>query len=150
MKDLSSALEEAKADISGLFCLQYLMDTGVVDKSMEQHLYVTYLASLFRSVRFGIGEAHGKGTALQFNYLTDQGAFSYDAFANTFGVNFDKIKDGVKKLTGEIMTIQAEGSYEKAKALLDQYGVIRPPMQKVLDGLTNIPVDIEPRFPAVE
>src|SRR5258707_13461808 len=78
MKELSSALEEAKADISGLFALQYLIDAGVVEKSMEKKLYVTYLASLFRSVRFGIVEPHGKGTALQFNYLSDQGAFTHD------------------------------------------------------------------------
>ena len=146
MKDLSSALEEAKADISGLFALQYLIDNGVVEKSMEQKLYATYLASLFRSVRFGIGEAHGKGTALQFNYLTDQGAFVHNASTNSFGVDFDKIKEAVRMLTGEIMTIQAEGSYEKAKALLDKYGIIRPAMQKVLDGMKGIPVDIEPQF----
>lgn len=149
MKELSSALEEAKADISGLFALQYLIDKGVVDKSMEENLYTTYLASIFRSVRFGIAEAHGKGTALQFNYLLDEGAFVRND-DGTFSVNREKIKDGVKKLTGEIMTIQAEGNYDRAKALLGKYGVIRPEMQSQLDRLTDLPVDILPSYPLAE
>lgn len=147
MKELSSALEEAKADISGLFALQYLIDKGVVDKETERPMYVTYLAGMFRSVRFGLGRAHGKGMALQCNYLTDMGAVEVNGQTGTFRVNFDKIKDGVESLTREIMTIQAEGNYTKAKELLDTYGVIRPPMQKILDQLTGIPVDIEPDYP---
>jgi hypothetical protein len=147
LKELSSAFEEAKADITGLWALQYLMDKGVVDKRMERALYTTFLASAFRSVRFGINEAHGKGIALQFNYLVDEDAFKYDERTGAFSINPSKIKDAVRKLTHEIMTIQAEGSYDKAKAMLDKYGVIRPPMQKALDHLTNVPVDIEPIFP---
>jgi hypothetical protein len=147
LKELSSAFEEAKADITGLWALQYLMDKGVVDKKTERALYTTFLASAFRSVRFGITEAHGRGIALQFNYLLDEDAFRYDERTNIFSVNPAKIKDAVRKLTHEIMTIQAEGSYDKAKAMLDKYGVIRPSMQKALDHLTDVPVDIEPIFP---
>jgi len=147
MNELGSALEEAKADISGLFALQFLIDKGVVEKTIERKLYATYLVGAFRSVRFGTKDAHGKGMAMQFNYLTDEGAFKYDSSSNTFSVDFDKVKPSVKKLTGEIMTIQAEGSYAKAKALLEKYGVVRPEMQKILDNLTTIPVDIEPQFP---
>ncbi len=121
MKEVGSALEEAKADISGLFALQYLIDKGVVPKSIEQPMYVTYLAGTFRSVRFGVNDAHGQGMALQFNYLADLGAFEYNASTGTFKVNFSKIKDATQKLTGTIMAIQAEGDYEKAKALLEQY-----------------------------
>ncbi|MEO8168503.1 MAG: hypothetical protein ABI623_09660, partial [bacterium] len=150
MKELSSAFEEAKADISGLWALQYLVDKGVVDKSFEQQMYVTFLASAFRSVRFGLNEAHGKGIAMQFNYLIDEGAFLYDTKNMTFSVNFSKVKDAVRKLTGEIMTIQAEGSYDKAKAMLDKYGVVRPEMQAVLDKMSDVPVDIEPQFPLAE
>lgn len=150
MKELSSALEEAKADISGLFALQYLIDKGFVSKSMEEAMYVTYLASSFRSVRFGVNEAHGKGIALQFNYLTDEGAFEFNEATGTFNVNFGKMKEATKKLTGEIMTIQAEGSYVQAKALLDTYAVIRPAMKSVLDKLSDIPTDIDPSFPLAE
>jgi len=147
LKELSSALEEAKADITGLWALQYLIDKGVVEKRMERSLYTTFLASTFRSVRFGITEAHGKGIALQFNYLTDEGAFEVNEQTGTFSVNEAKVKDAVRKLTGEILTVQAEGSYDKAKALLDKYGLIRPSMQKALDRLKDVPVDIEPIFP---
>ncbi len=150
LKETNSSLEEAKADISGLFALQYLMDKGVLDKRMERSVYTTFLASAFRSVRFGITEAHGRGIAVQFNYLTDEGAIKFDERAGTFSVDMTRIKEAVRKLTREIMTIQAEGSYEKAKALLDKYGVIRPPMEQALKRLTNVPVDIEPLFPLAE
>ena len=150
MKELSSAFEEAKADISGLWALQYLIDKGTVEKSFEKQMYVTFLASAFRSVRFGLNEAHGKGIALQFNYLMDEGAFVHDAKNGTFTVNFATIKSAVRKLTAEIMTIQAEGSYDKAKAMLDTYGVMRPAMQAALDRMNKLPVDIAPRFPIAE
>jgi hypothetical protein len=146
LKELYSAIEEAKADITGLWALQYLIDKGKVDKSMEQQMYTTFLASMFRSVRFGINEAHGKGVALQFNYLVDAGAITVNEGAGTFNVNESRIKEGVRKLTNEILTLQAEGSYEKAKAMLDKYGLIKPAMQKALDKLGDVPVDIEPRF----
>ena len=139
-------VEEAKADVSGLFALQYLIDKGVVDKATEHQMYVTFLASVFRTIRFGSKDAHGRGMALQFNYLMDEGAFHYHPTFNAFYVDFDKVKEGVRKLTGEIMTIQAEGSYEKAKALLDKYSEIRPVMNKVLSRLQDIPIDIEPVF----
>jgi hypothetical protein len=113
---------------------------------MERQMYVTFLASAFRSVRFGINEAHGKGMALQFNYLTDENAFEFDATSGRFSVNFDRIKPAVAKLTTEIMTIQAEGSYEKAKAMLETYGVLRAEMQSVLERMKDVPTDIAPRF----
>jgi hypothetical protein len=147
LKELYSAIEEAKADITGLWALQYLIDKGVVEKSMEQSLYTTYLASSFRSVRFGITEAHGKGVAVQFNYLTDEGAIKYNDKAGTFSIDRTKVKQAVRKLTREILTLQAEGSYDKAKSMLDRYGLIRPPMKAALDRLGNVPVDIEPIFP---
>jgi len=147
LKELYSAIEEAKADITGLWALQYLIDRGVIPKSMERTLYTTFLASAFRSVRFGINEAHGKGVAMQFNYLTDEGAFKYDERSKTFSVDQTKIKGAVRKLTHDLLTLEAEGSYDKAKDMLDRYGVIRPPMQQALDRLGNVPVDIEPLFP---
>src|SRR5205807_2207502 len=113
LKETYSALEEAKADISALFALQYMIDKGVLPKSLEKQLYTTFLASTFRSVRFGINEAHGRGIAIQLNYLTDQGGFTVER-DGTFAVNLAKVKEGVLGLTREIMTIQAEGNYRKA------------------------------------
>jgi len=147
MRELSSAFEEAKADISGLFALQFLIDRNILPTTMERQMYSTFLAGVFRSVRFGINDAHGRGMVFQFNYLTDEGAFTANEAQGTFAVDYAKIKEAVRKLTGDIMTIQAEGSYDKAKAMLDKYAVIRPPMQRALDRLAALPVDIAPSFP---
>jgi hypothetical protein len=147
LKELYSAIEEAKADISGLWALQYLVDKGALDRRFERTMYATYLASMFRSIRFGITEAHGKGVAIQFNYLMDEGAIRLDQKSGTYAVVPSKVKDAVRKLTTEILTIEAEGSYAKAKALRDTYGVVRPDTEKALARLSAIPVDIEPIFP---
>ncbi len=147
LKDNYSAIEEAKADITGLWAMQYLIDKGVLDKSFERTLYTTFLASAFRSVRFGIKEAHGKGIALQFNYLTDEGAFKYNPGTRTFSVDHARIKEAVRKLTHDLLTLEAEGSYDSAKAMLDKYGVVRPEMQGALERLKDVPVDIEPSYP---
>lgn len=145
MKETSSALEEAKADISGLFAIQHMIDKGVMPTSLERPLYTTFLASAFRAIRFGVNEAHGRGIAIQLNYLLDQGGFTARP-DGTFAVNHAKIKEAVAGLTREIMTIQAEGDYAKSKALGERLGVVRPPVQKALDKLTAVPVDIEPLF----
>jgi hypothetical protein len=149
MQEASSYLEEAKADVSGLWALQYLIDKGVIDKALERQIYTTFLASAFRSIRFGINEAHGRGVAIQLNYLLDQGGFVVRP-DGTFAVNHDKIKAGVAALTTEIMTMQAAGDYQQAKALGERLGNIRPPVKAALDKLTGVPVDIEPRFPAAD
>jgi len=150
LKELYSMLEEAKADISGLWALKYLVEKGVIDKTLEETMYTTFLASCFRSVRFGITEAHGRGVAVQFNYLLDRDAFRFDKATGKFSIVPSKIKEAVRDLTAEIMTIQAEGSYEKAKAMSDKLGVIRPEMRSALDKLKNVPVDIEPSFPIAQ
>jgi hypothetical protein len=145
MKEAYSFLEEAKADISGLFAIQYMIDKGVLPKSLEQTLYTTFLASAFRSIRFGINEAHGRGIAVQLNYLLDHGGFLVRP-DGTFAVDVTKVKDGVRDLTHDIMTMQAEGDYAKAIALRDRLGVVRPPVKRALDKMSAVPVDIEPRF----
>jgi hypothetical protein len=145
LKEMYSYLEEAKADISGLFAIQHMIDKGVLPKSLERPLYTTFLASTFRSIRFGVNEAHGKGIAVQLNYLLDAGGFVARP-GGTFAVNNAKIKDAVAGLTREIMTIEAEGNYAKAKELGERLGVVRPVVRKALDRMTTVPVDIEPRF----
>ena len=149
LKELYSTIEEAKADITGLFALQYLVDKELLDKKMEEEMYTTYLASMFRAVRFGLREAHGKGIAIQFNFLMDEGAIKIDEVTQTFSVDNSKIKNAVRKLTGEILTIEAEGSYVKANALIEKYAVIQSVMEKGLDKLGSIPIDIEPQFTLV-
>jgi hypothetical protein len=145
LKEVYSTIEEAKADISGLFALQRLVDKGVLDQRLQESFYDTYLASSFRSIRFGITEAHGRGNALQLNFLLDCGALAMRK-DGTFSVNEEKIREGVEALTRDLMTIEAEGNYEKAKDWLSRLGVIRPEIQKALDRLKDIPVDIYPQF----
>jgi hypothetical protein len=144
MKELYSAIEEAKADVTGLFLLQYLFDHGLAHSpAAERQLYTTFLASAFRSLRFGLTEAHGKGMALQFNYLTDKGAFVANS-DGTFAVDFAKVKGGVRDLTHDLLTVEAQGDYAGARKMLDTLGVVRPAMQRALDGLKSIPTDIDP------
>jgi hypothetical protein len=142
LKELHSAIEEAKADATGLFMLQYLYDRKLIPEA-EHKLYTTYLASSFRTLRFGVHEAHGKGMAMQFNYLTDKGAFIENA-DGTFAVNFQKIKPAVRDLVHDLLTLEANGDYAGAKEMLDELGVLRPGMEKALAKLKDIPVDIEP------
>ena len=145
LKETYSAIEEAKADISGLWALRELADRKLIDPSITKTMYTTFLASAFRSIRFGINEAHGRGIAVQVNYLLDAGAFTVQP-GGTFAVDDAKIAAAVTALTRDIMTLQAEGSYAKAKELLDRLGVVRPQVQRVLDRLTSVPVDIAPNF----
>jgi hypothetical protein len=147
LKEMYSSIEEAKADVTGLWALQYLIDKGVIEKQMQRTLYTTYLASMFRSVRFGLTESHARGVAMQFNYFTDEGAINFDERTGKFSVDGVKIKDAVQKLTRELLTLEAEGSYDKAKSMLTKYSLIRPPMKGALDRLNDVPVDIEPIFP---
>ena len=154
MKELYSAIEEPKADVTGLFALQYMMDHArelglgkslPSDEAAQRQLYTTYLASAFRSLRFGLNDAHGKGMAIQFNYFMDRGAFVQRP-DGTFSVNMTKIKAAVADLDHDLLTIEAEGNYAAAKKLLDELGVVRPAVGKALDSLQGIPTDIEPIF----
>lgn len=145
LKETSSAIEEAKADVSGLWALRQLADRKQLDPAIAKTMYTTFLASAFRSIRFGVNEAHGKGIAVQLNYFLDAGAVKVRP-DGTFTVDAAKMSEAVTSLTKEIMTLQAEGSYTKAKDLVDRLGVVRPEVKKMLDRLIGVPVDIEPRF----
>jgi len=158
LKDIYAPIEEAKADVTGLFALQYMMDhakdMGLAnvlpsDDAAQRQLYTTYLASTFRSLRFGLNEAHGKGMAMQFNFLMDKGAFVQQT-DGTFTVNMEKIKSAVVELDHDLLTVEAEGDYPGAKKMLDELGVLRPSAQKVLDNLQDVPTDIEPLFVTAE
>jgi hypothetical protein len=158
LKELYSAIEEAKADVTGLFALQFLMDHAVEmklgtvipsDEAAQRQLYTTFLASAFRSLRFGLNDAHGKGMAVQFNYLLDQGGF-VEHGDGTFTVDMTKIKGAVQKLDHDLLTLEAEGNYAGAKELLDRLGVVRPGLKRALEKLEGIPTDIEPIFVTAE
>jgi len=154
LKELYSPIEEAKADVTGLFALAYLMDhskdlglEGVLpsDDAAHRQLYVTYLASAFRSLRFGLHDAHGKGMAIQFNYLIDRGAFIPHK-DGTFSIEMNKIRAAVRDLDHDLLMLEAEGNYPSAKRMLDELGVVRPAIKRALAPLASIPTDIEPIF----
>ena len=149
LQETYSTIEEAKADISGLWALHRLIDKGVIDQTLERSIYTTFLASTFRSIRFGINEAHGRGVAIQLNTFLDTGAVIVNN-DGTFTVNHDRIRSAVENLTNRLMTIQAEGNYQEAQNILTTLGVIRPDVQRVLDRLTSVPVDIRPQFSTAE
>ncbi|KAL7111941.1 hypothetical protein ACP275_05G121000 [Erythranthe tilingii] len=151
LQDLHSALEEAKADIVGLWALRFLVNKNLLPDTLIKSMYVSFLAGCFRSVRFGLEEAHGKGQALQFNYLFEKGAFLLHT-DGTFSVDFDKVEDAVESLSREILTIQGKGDKEAAKTLLSKHAVITPPLKSALDKLETIkvPVDILPEFPIAD
>jgi hypothetical protein len=149
LKETYSAIEEAKADVSGLFALQFLVDRGKLDQALTKTMYTTYLASMFRSIRFGINEAHGRGVAMQLNYFLDNGGVTV-ASDGTFAVNQERIRQNVTDLTRDIMTLQAVGGYTDATQMIERLAVVRPPVQTVLDRLKDVPVDIEPRFVTAE
>jgi hypothetical protein len=145
LKELYSTIEEAKADISGLWALQQLMNKGVIDPAGERRMYTTFLASAFRTLRFGMDDAHARGMALQVNWLLDAGAYRVNA-DGTFSVDLRRARKAVEKLTRELLTLQATGDYEGGKRLLARMVVLRPEVQAVLARLDGVPVDIRPRF----
>lgn len=149
LRETYSAVEEAKADISSLWAVGHLVERGLVDETIGDAIAPTFLASAFRSIRFGILEAHGRGIAIQLNVLIDAGAVRVEP-DGTFMVVRDRFRAAVEALTGEIMTLQAAGDRTKATRLIDTLGVIRPEVQRVLDRLRHVPVDIAPRFTSVE
>ena len=138
-----SAIEEAKADVLGLYLVTKLAEMGVYDKTDIVDNYVTFMAGIFRSVRFGAASAHGKANMLTFNYFQDEGAFTRDE-NGLYAIDFDKMKIAVEKLAGDILQCQGNGDYDAAKAWMEKMSVIRPELQADLDRVNaaGIPTDI--------
>jgi hypothetical protein len=155
LKDGYSTIEEAKADVTGLWALGYMMDKGLLKTSLgqgeaaERKLYTTFLASAFRTLHFGLTDSHARGMAIQVNYLLDKGGFVSHG-DGTFSVDLKKIKGAVADLDREFLTIEATGDYARAQELMKRYVVIRPDLQKALDRMKNVPNDIRPAFTTAE
>lgn len=152
LKETYSTIEEAKADVTGLWALMYMMEKGMLKDTLgqgldaERKLHTTFLASAFRTLHFGLTDSHARGMAIQVNYLMDKGAFVANA-DGTFSVDYKKIRQAVLDLDREFLTIEATGDYERAKAMMAKYVVIRPEIQKALDKMKqSVPNDIRPTF----
>ena len=142
LKEHASALEEGKADILGLYMIQQLKDKGELDGELRDNM-VTFMAGIFRSVRFGASSAHGKANMIRFNYFKEQGAFSRNE-DGTYKVNFDQMEKAMEGLSNLILTLQGNGDYAGVDDLVVKKGIISPELQEDLDRLTdaNIPVDV--------
>ena len=152
LKETYSTIEEAKADVTGLYALMYMMEKGQLKDTLgqgeaaERKLHTTFLASAFRTLHFGLTDSHARGMAIQVNYILDKGGFVAHG-DGTFSVDFKKIKQAVMDLDREFLTIEATGDYARAKDMMTKYVVIRPEVQKALDKMKSVPNDIRPSFP---
>ena len=144
LTDLASSYEEGKADILGLYMITKLGDMGELDAAKRHDNYVTFLAGIFRSVRFGASSAHGQANMVAFNFLQERGAFTRDEATGHYRVDFERMPAAVDELSAKILTLQGDGDHAGAKAFLEQYGHVSPQLQADLDRLQAkaIPVDI--------
>lgn len=146
LKETYSTMEECKADILGLYNNQFMIEKGVYPKEFEQEMWVTFLAGVFRSIRFGINEAHGGGNAIIYNYLLEKGAYEFNSESKKVNVNFEKAYPTLKELANKVLMIQANGDYNGAKSLIEKYAVSSESIKILVEKLSVLPVDITPQF----
>lgn len=144
LKEHASALEEGKADVLGLYMVDELRKDGMVNEGSIEDNYVTFMASIFRSIRFGSSNAHGKANLIRFNYFKEKGAFTYDENSGTYRVNFDRMTAATDSLSNKILTLQGDGDYEGVTRFVEQYGTVGKQLKQSLDRLSeqSIPVDV--------
>ena len=142
LKEQYTAMEEGKADILGLYLETRLKEMGELDIDLTNE-YTTFMAGIFRSIRFGASSAHGKANLVRFNYFKEKGAFTVDS-TGRYAINFDKMKEAINSLSTLILTIQGDGDYDKAVAFIRQYGEMDNELKAALKRIEdkNIPVDI--------
>lgn len=142
--DVASSMEEGKADILGLYMITRLHEAGELGETDLRDNYVTFMAGIFRSIRFGASSAHGKANMVRFNFFEEQGAFVRDPERGTYSVDFDRMQDAMSSLSALLLTLQGDGDYDGAAELTNEKGVIGAELQADLDRLTraDIPVDI--------
>jgi hypothetical protein len=146
LRELYSALEEAKADVLGVYNIYALVERGVMEPEILEHLPWTFTAGMFRSTRFGTTEAHGLGVVIQTNFLIEHGAVELTEDGRFRPVP-DRFPEAFRKLAHELLMVQALGDYEAAAGLVERYGTLHPAMEAALGGLEDIPVDVDPVFP---
>ena len=152
LQDLASSMEEGKADVLGLYMVTELHKAGELGDVDLRDYYVTFMAGIFRSVRFGASSAHGKANMVRFNFFEEQGAFVRDAETGTYKVDFDRFGKAITELSSLLLTLQGDGDYDGALELTNTKGVIGEQLQADLDRLTraSIPVDIAFKMGAAE
>jgi hypothetical protein len=147
LKDLYSTVEEAKADVAGVYDILALIGEGEIDRALLDALEPTYVAGLFRAARFGVGEAHGQGVVAQFNYLQDRGALEVDA-EGRYRVVSERFPDAIRALLHDLLVLQATGDYEGTAEFLERWGTATPALLDAIGRLGEVPVDVRPIYPA--
>jgi hypothetical protein len=150
LKETYSTLEEAKADVMGIYNTMYLLEKGFLSAEIHRELLPTYLAGIFRAVRFGVEEAHGKANIIEFNYIVREGGFTFDQNTKKWKLDAERTKAGIRKLLNEILMIQGTGDYLKAVSFIRQYGEMPEEIKTSLENLKDVPVDIFPIFKFAE
>lgn len=141
-----SGLEEAKADVVGMFDLAWLAHKGVISQEKMKEYYVSYVAGNFRTVRFGIAEAHGEAEMMEFNYMVDKHAVNYDSSTGRYSLDFPKMAPTIASLAKELLEIEATGDRARAEAWFDKYNKMPPELEAALAKTKDIPVDVDPVF----
>ena len=141
---LASALEESKADVVGMFALGWLMDHGALPKSRANEYYASYVAGIFRSVRFGVAEAHGRGEMMEFNYLTEKGAITRDASTGRYAIDFAKMPGAIASLAKELLEIEATGDRSRGEKWFAKYDQMPASLKAALAKAGSVPVDLDP------
>lgn len=139
-----AGLEEAKADIVGLFALDWLMEKGVVPKDKAQEFYASHVAGIFRTVRFGVAEAHGRAEMMEFNYFVEQGAITRDASIGKYAIDFTKMRTAIASLARELLEIEATGDRNRAEQWFKKYDSMPAELKSALANVKDVPVDIDP------
>jgi len=146
LKELYPLIEECKADILGMYNLLFLIDKGVFPETMRNSAFASYLGGMFRSIRFGINEAHGGGVAAQFNYMIEKGAFVADS-SDKLSLDEARLEAAIRDLSRDVLIIEALGDYSAAEAFAQKYAVMTPLMERIVNSLIHVPIDIKPIFP---
>ncbi len=146
LKELHGPIEEGKADVMGAYNVLYMMEKGELPAAEKENFLATYFVGLFRAMRWGVNEAHGQGAAFQYAFFKEQGAFTVDEATGKFRIDFPKLEAAISALTAEIVFVEGDGDYARAKAFLDKYAVLDAPATAIIASLTDIPVDIQPVY----
>jgi hypothetical protein len=141
-----NALEEAKADISGMHSLVYLMDKGVVDAKRDKNFYVSYVGSLFRSMRFGLNQAHGKAAIMSLNYFAENGGMIFNEKTSRWTIDYPRFTDNVASLATALLILEGDGDNVKVQAFFDRWAVVSPRIQQSLDKVNHLPIDVLPEY----
>lgn len=147
LREVYSASEEAKADVMGLYNILYMMDRGELPRAEREEALSTYFVGIFRAVRFGTDEAHGRGAAVQYSYLKEKGAFAWDESAQRFRIDYERMESGIRDLVAQLVRLQGDGDYAGTRDFFERYARLDGHAQAVLAATAHIPTDIRPVYP---